>query len=103
MFAIAGSTYLLALLIVHLLVPRLEPIEDVQAAIVQPVSFGSIAGFGFIGLVFGTFGGWLCGLLLRVTGQALLLNMTAGALSGAVLGAVVGVILCRRMAAGAAA
>ena len=52
-----------------------------------------------MGLVFGTFGGWLCGLLWRVTGQALLLNMTAGALSGAVLGAVVGVILCRRMAA----
>ena len=103
MFAIAGSTYLLALLIVHLLVPRLEAIEDVQAAVVQPVSFGSIAGFGFMGLVFGTFGGWLCGLLLRVTGQALLLNMTAGAASGAVLGAVVGVILCRRMVAGTTA
>ena len=98
MFAIAGSTYLLALAIVHLLVPRLEPIADVQAAVVKPVSFGSIGGFGFTGLVLGTFGGWLCGLVLRLAGQELLTCMTAGALSGAVLGAVVGVILCKRMA-----
>jgi ACS family hexuronate transporter-like MFS transporter len=31
MFAIAGSAYLVALLVIHLLVPRLEPVQLDQA------------------------------------------------------------------------
>jgi ACS family hexuronate transporter-like MFS transporter len=99
MFAIAGSVYLVALGIVHLLVPKLEPLEEVQAAVVRPLSFGAIGGFGFIGFVLGTFAGWITGLLLRVSGYELLASMSTGAAAGAVLGAVIGVMLCRRMAA----
>jgi hypothetical protein len=65
----------------------------------RPISFGAIGGFGFIGFVLGTFGGWITGLVLRVTGAELLASMSAGATAGAVLGAVIGVMLCRRMAA----
>lgn len=93
-FFIAGSVYLAALGIMHLLVPNLQPLDDVQARAVKPVSVGSLVGFGFIGLVLGTCGGWILGLLLKVAGSALLGYLIAGAGIGALIGALGGVVIC---------
>ena len=99
MFVIAGAAYLVALLIIHLLVPKLDPIEDVLGAAVKPVSLGTIVGFGFVGFVMGTFCGWITGLLSVASGRVLFGYMMAAAGIGAVIGAVVGIIICRRLAA----
>jgi MFS transporter, ACS family, hexuronate transporter len=92
-FFIAGSTYLIALLIIHLLAPRIEPIEDVGRIAARPLSIGSIVGFGFIGLIFGSFAGWCLGILSRVAGPNLLSYMALGALIGAVAGVVSGMMI----------
>src|SRR5438309_5419122 len=52
-FFIAGSAYLIALLIIHLLVPRIEPVEDLEGIAASPFSVGTIVGFGFVGSIFG--------------------------------------------------
>src|SRR5438067_1359919 len=41
-FIIAGVAYLIALLIIHLLVPRIEPIEDMERVVAKPFSIGTI-------------------------------------------------------------
>ena len=97
-FWIAGSAYLVALAMIHWLAPRLSPIDEVQVNTIRPVSVGSIVGFGFVGLVLGTFGGWITGLLLKVAGQSLLAYMMSGAAIGAVIGAITGVIICSKLA-----
>lgn len=94
-FAIAGSAYLIALAIIHLLAPRLDPVDDVDQ--IRPWSAGSIVGFGFIGLIFGTFGGWSLGLILRLSGEALFRSMIGGALIGAAIGVVSGILLVRAL------
>ncbi|HEX9652100.1 MAG TPA: hypothetical protein VGA99_00185, partial [bacterium] len=94
-FGIAGSAYLIALAIIHLLVPRLETIEDPDKVTVSPFSLGSLLGFGFIGFIMGTFGGWCVGLLSNLSGQELLQDMFIGALIGAVIGIVVGNLLLK--------
>jgi len=98
MFIVAGSAYLLALVIIHALAPSLAPINEEDVAAVRAFSVGSLVGFGFVGFVLGTFGGWVTGLLLRVAGQKLLAYMTAGAGIGALVGAGCGVLICTVLA-----
>jgi hypothetical protein len=92
-FYIAGSAYLIALLIIHLLVPRLEPVEDIDRAPARPFSLGTIVGFGFVGGIFGSFTGWCVGLLSHVTGSGLLRYMAIGAIIGVVTGIVSGIAI----------
>lgn len=92
-FFIAGSTYLVALLIIHLLVPRIEPVTDIDRIVARPWSVGTIVGFGFMGSIFGSFTGWCTGLLSRVSGSGLLQYMALGALIGVATGIIVGVMI----------
>jgi len=91
-FYIAGSAYLIALLIIHLLVPKLEPI-DVERVPARPFSLGTIVGFGFVGGIFGSFTGWCIGIVSRATGSGLLKYMAIGAVIGVVTGMVSGIII----------
>ena len=61
-FMIAGTAYLLALAIIHLLAPQLEPVEDVERASAQRFNVGMFIGFGFVGLILGSFVGWCTSL-----------------------------------------
>jgi ACS family hexuronate transporter-like MFS transporter len=103
-FLIAGSSYLLALGILHLLSPNLEPVD--LARRIEPTSLGSTVGFGFMGLILGTFAAWLAGLvgLATLTGSAraaaLLGYLGWGAGLGALLGVVGGIAICTSMAKG---
>ena len=95
-FFIAGSSYLIALLIIHLLVPKLEPVDDIEGRTIKPLSLGSVVGFGFIGSIFGAFSGWCIGLISRVSGSALLEFMAIGALLGVLLGIIGGALIISR-------
>lgn len=97
-FMLAGTAYLLALTIIHLLVPQLDPVEDVERAARGRFSVGSFIGFGFLGLIFGSFVGWCTGLLLRVADQALFEYMMIGGGIGVGVGVVAGLLLSRREA-----
>jgi ACS family hexuronate transporter-like MFS transporter len=92
-FLIAGSAYLLALLVIHLLAPKLEPVENIETATVRSISTGTIIGFGFVGLVFGSFFGWVTGLISRVAGPNLFKYMILGGLAGAVVGIIGGLVI----------
>lgn len=94
-FFIAGITYLIALLIIHLLVPRLEQVEDVERGAEGAFSLGTIIGFGFMGLIFGSFIGWCAGLITKTAGSGLLQYMMFGGLIVAVIGIVVGVSITK--------
>ena len=94
-FTIAGTAYLLALAIIHLLVPQLEPVENVERPAASRFSAGMFIGFGFVGLVFGTFVGWCAGLLSRVAGQTLFEYMMIGAAIGIGVGIVAGLLVSR--------
>jgi len=89
-FTIAGTLYLIALLVIHTLVPNLEQVEDVEHASTSAFSAGNLIGFGFVGLVFGSFVGWCTGLLSHVTGQILFEYMMFGAAIGIALGMIFG-------------
>jgi ACS family hexuronate transporter-like MFS transporter len=92
-FTIAGSAYLVALVVIHLLAPRLEPVAEIDSGSVASVSLGTIVGFGFVGLVFGSFFGWVTGLISRVSGPSLFKHMMLGALLGAVVGVIGGMVI----------
>jgi MFS family permease len=92
-FLIAGSAYLIALLIIHLLVPKIEPVDYADAIAARPFSVGAIVGFGFMGSIFGSFAGWCTGLLSRVSGSGLLKYMALGALIGVITGVISGVVI----------
>ena len=94
-FVIAGSAYLVALAIVHLLAPKLEVVD--LGTIVEPRSLGPIVGFGFMGLVFGTFLAWVVGLV-TLAGPALIRYLGCGAAIGAIFGVVAGIAICSSMA-----
>jgi ACS family hexuronate transporter-like MFS transporter len=95
-FTLAGTAYLIALLVIHLLAPNLEPVEDVEHASTNVFSVGSFVGFGFVGLVFGSFGGWCTGLLSHVSGQTLFEYMMVGAAIGTATGIISGLFINRR-------
>jgi H+/Cl- antiporter ClcA len=92
-FIIGGTAYLTALLVIHLLVPRIEPIGNVEHVPARPLSIGTIVGFGFMGIIFGSFAGWCTGILSRVSGPHLLEYMGLGALGGAVIGVFSGLVI----------
>jgi MFS family permease len=95
-FVIAGTAYLVALLIIHLLAPQLEPVEDVERVPTQLFSAGSLVGFGFVGLIFGSFVGWCTGLLLRVAGQTLFGYMMLAGAIGIGVGIIAGMLFTKR-------
>lgn len=79
-FMIAGTLYLVALAFIHLLAPRLDPVDDVER-VPRMFSAGTLVGFGFVGLIFGSFAGWCIGLISRVAGETLFgYMMLAGAI-----------------------
>jgi ACS family hexuronate transporter-like MFS transporter len=94
-FYIAGAAYLTALLVIHLLAPGIEPVEDLEHTVASPISIGMIVGFGFMGSIFGSFAGWCVGLLSRISGSHLLEYIATGLLAGAVLGVISGIIITR--------
>lgn len=96
-FLFAGFAYLAALAIIHFLAPRLQPVDDVSEVPVGVVSTGTIVGFGFVGFVFGTFGGWCFGLISKAAGPELLQFLAVGAAIGALAGVVTGLLIARSM------
>ena len=96
-FTIAGTLYLLALLIIHLLVPNLEPVDDVGRTSPNLFSLGSLIGFGFVGLIFGSFAGWCIGLLSHVSGQRLFEYMMIGAGIGIITGIIASLLFSHKI------
>jgi ACS family hexuronate transporter-like MFS transporter len=94
-FYIAGAAYLTALLIIHLLVPRIQSIDAIDAKAAGPLSVGTLVGFGFVGIIFGSFAGWCVGLLSKVSGPHLLEYMASGAGLGALIGIVAGMVITK--------
>jgi ACS family hexuronate transporter-like MFS transporter len=94
-FMIAGTAYLLALTVMHLLAPRLDPVPDVESVPPGLFSAGTFVGFGFVGLILGSFVGWCTGLISRVTGQMLFEYMICAGLIGLGVGIVVGLVLAK--------
>ncbi|HEU4434379.1 MAG TPA: MFS transporter [Pyrinomonadaceae bacterium] len=95
-FTIAGTLYLLALALIHLLTPRLEPVEDVERAPVRMFSVGTFVGFGFVGLILGSFVGWCVGLISHVAGNTLLSYMMLAGASGIGVGIIIGLLYTQR-------
>ena len=96
-FTIAGTLYLLALAIIHLLVPQLTPVEDVEQGATR-FSAGTFIGFGFMGLVFGSFVGWCVSLLMKVPGGVQFEYMMIAGVIGAGVGVLAGMLLNRQKA-----
>jgi hypothetical protein len=71
----------------------MEPVDYVDGAAAKPFSIGTIVGFGFMGSIFGSFGGWCTGLISRVSGSGLLKYMALGAVIGVVIGVISGVVI----------
>jgi MFS family permease len=95
-FFIAGFAYLFALLVIHLLSPRLDQVDDIEAAPAGGAfSIGTFVGFGFMGLILGSFAGWCAGLVLRAAGVGLLKYMLVAGLVSAVLGILAGVVITK--------
>jgi MFS transporter, ACS family, aldohexuronate transporter len=91
-FLIAGTAYLVALAVVHLLAPQLAPVEDVGRS-ARRFAAGTFIGFGFLGLIFGSFAGWCTGLWLRVSGQVQFEYMMIAGGIGAILGVILGLLI----------
>jgi len=94
-FFAVGPAYLIALGIIHLLVPRLQPVDEDDLLRPKPLTAGSFLGFGFVGLVFGSFLGWCVALITRKSGVGLLEFMLGGAVVGIVGGIVIGNLILK--------
>jgi ACS family hexuronate transporter-like MFS transporter len=94
-FFTVGPAYLVSLGIIHLLAPGLQPVEE--SALIRPQAFtaGSFFGFGFVGLIIGSFLGWCLGLTTRQSGMGLLEYMLGGAAFGALAGIVIGNLILK--------
>ena len=95
-FMIAGTLYLIALAVIHLLVPRLDPVDDVERVPVRMFSAGTFVGFGFVGLILGSFVGWCFGLVTRVAGQTLFSYMILAGAIGIGIGIITGMLYSQR-------
>jgi ACS family hexuronate transporter-like MFS transporter len=91
-FWIAASAYLVALAIIHLLAPKLELVEDLERRGRGFFTIGSLLGFGFSGLVLGSFAGWCVALIAKQSGERLLGYMMAGAVIGIFAGIAAGYV-----------
>jgi hypothetical protein len=96
-FGIAGTAYLVALTIIHLLAPQLAPVQDIER-VVQRFSAGTFIGFGFVGLIFGSFVGWCAGLWMRVPGLVQFKYMMIAGGVGIVVGVIAGLLLSHKEA-----
>jgi hypothetical protein len=86
-------------------VPRVRQMDEAELAAPMRLSVGALVGFGFVGLVIGSFAGWCLGLLAQQPGrellknlkqgEALLIYMAGGALIGMVIGIVMGNIFSK--------
>jgi MFS transporter, ACS family, hexuronate transporter len=94
-FFVVGPAYLVALGIIHLLVPKLEPVDDEGLFNPRPFSGGSLLGFGFVGLFLGSFFGWCIALIMSRSGMGLLEFMFGGGVIGIVVGILVGNLILR--------
>jgi hypothetical protein len=95
-FLIASFVYLFALVVIHLLTPRLEQVDDIEvAAAGGALSIGTFVGFGFMGLILGSFVGWCAGLIMRAVGVDLLKYMLVSGLVATVLGVLAGVFITK--------
>ena len=89
-FFTVGPAYLVALAIIHLLVPKLQPVEESELLRPQAFTAASFFGFGFVGLILGSFLGWCIGLITRQSGMGLLEYMLDGAAIGTLVGIITG-------------
>lgn len=94
-FTIAGTAYLVALAVIHLLTPRLDPVDDVER-VPHMFSAGMLVGFGFVGLIFGSFIGWCVGLISRVAGHTLFGYMMLAGAIGIGIGVIIGILVGRK-------
>jgi len=94
-FFAVGPAYLVALGIIHLLVPRLQPVDEDDLLRPKPLSAGSFLGFGFVGLILGVFLGWCLGLTTRQSGMGLLEYMLGGAAIGIAGGIIIGNLILK--------
>lgn len=94
-FMIAGTAYLVALAVIQFLAPQLEPVESVELP-ARSFSVGTFIGFGFVGLIFGSFVGWCVGLWLRVSGQVQFEYMMIAGGIGIAIGIIAGVLLSNK-------
>jgi len=94
-FMMAGTLYLFALLLIHLLAPQLAPVEDVERLTSRGFAAGTFIGFGFAGLVFGSFVGWCVSLLARVSGGVQFEYMMIAGGIGILVGVIGGLFLQR--------
>ncbi len=94
-FFAVGPAYLVALGIIHLLAPRLRPVDEDELLRPIPLSAGSFLGFGFMGLILGSFLGWCVGLTTRQSGLSLLEFMLGGALIGMVSSILLGNLILK--------
>jgi ACS family hexuronate transporter-like MFS transporter len=95
-FFAVGPAYLIALGIIHLLVPRLKPVDEGDLLRPDPLSAGSFLGFGFVGLILGAFMGWCLGLVTKQTGMGLLEYMLLGAIFGIVGAIILGILILKK-------
>ena len=94
-FFAVGPAYLIALGIIHLLAPKLQPVDEDDLLTPKPLSPGSFLGFGFVGLILGAFLGWCLGLTTRQSGMGLLEHMLGGAVMGIAGGIILGNLLLK--------